>query len=129
MIIWKIKDECEDKDVVKANVKKELEALTGKIDGLIEMHIITDKLPSSSGDLMMDSLFESEDALKAYQKHPLHQHVANTFVRPNMCQRLSLDYEIKNRKTASLCKCECCSLLIFSSKTYGFFGTVDPFTA
>ena len=94
MIIWKIKDECEDKDVVKANVKKELEALTGKIDGLIEMHIITDKLPSASGDLMMDSLFESEGALKAYQKHPLHQHVANTFVRPNMCQRLSLDYEI-----------------------------------
>lgn len=94
MIIWKIKDECEDKDTVKANVKKELEALAGKIDGLVEMHIITDKLPSSSGDLMMDSLFESEDALKAYQKHPLHQHVANTYVRPNMCQRLSLDYEI-----------------------------------
>lgn len=94
MIIWKIKDECENKDTVKATVKKELEALVGKIDGLIEMHIITDKLPSSSGDLMMDSLFESEDALKAYQKHPLHQHTANTYVRPNMSQRLSLDYEI-----------------------------------
>lgn len=94
MIIWKIKDECEDKDAVKANVKRELETLTGKIDGLVEMQIITEKLPSSSGDLMMNSLFESEDALKAYQKHPLHQHVANTYVRPNMCQRLSLDYEI-----------------------------------
>ena len=94
MIIWKIKEECEDKALVKENIKKELEALTGKIDGLLEMHIIIDGLASSAGDLMMDSLFESEDALKAYQKHPLHQHVANTFVRPNMCQRLSLDYEI-----------------------------------
>lgn len=94
MIIWKIKDECESKELVKENVKRELEALNGKIEGLIEMHIITDALPSSAGDLMMDSLFESEEALKSYQKHPLHQHVANTFVRPNMCQRLSLDYEI-----------------------------------
>ena len=94
MIIWKIKDECESKELVKENVKRELEALNGKIEGLIEMHIITDALPSSAGDLMMDSLFESEEALKGYQKHPLHQHVANTFVRPNMCQRLSLDYEV-----------------------------------
>ncbi len=92
MIIWKIKEEAENKEDIKANVKKELEALVGKIDGLIEMHIITDGLLSSSGDLMMDSLFESEEALKAYQKHPSHQHVANTFVRPNMCQRLSMDY-------------------------------------
>ena len=95
MIIWKIKDECENKTLVKENVKKELEALEGKIEGLLEMHIIIDGLPSSSGDLMMDSLFESEEAFKAYQKHPLHQHVANTFVRPNMCQRLSMDYEVK----------------------------------
>ena len=94
MIIWKIKDGCEDKTAVKENVKRELEALTGQIEGLIEMHIITEKLPSSSGDLMMDSLFENEEALRAYQKHPLHQNVANTFVRPNMENRLSLDYEI-----------------------------------
>lgn len=94
MIIWKIKDECENPCEVKSAIKRELEALCGKIDGLIEMKIITDKLLSSSGDLMMDSLFESEEALKAYQKHPLHQHVANTYVRPNVCQRLSLDYSV-----------------------------------
>lgn len=94
MIIWKIKDDCTEKETVKKQIKAELEGLEGKIDGLVEMHIITNALPSSSGDLMMDSLFESDEALRAYQKHPLHQHVANTFVRPNMCQRLSLDYEV-----------------------------------
>ena len=94
MIIWKIKEAAENKEDIKANVKKELEALVGKIDGLVEMNIITENLPSSSGDLMMDSLFESDEALRAYQKHPSHQHVANTFVRPNMCQRLSLDYTV-----------------------------------
>ncbi len=94
MIIWKIKDECENKELIKESIKRELEALEGKIEGLIEMNIIIKGLPSSSGDLMMDSLFESDEALKAYQKNPLHQHVANTFVRPNMCQRLSLDFEV-----------------------------------
>lgn len=93
MIIWKIKDEAENKDEIKKNVKIELENLEGKIEGLLKMKIITEGLPSSSGDLMMDSLFESADALSSYQKHPLHRHVANTFVRPNMCQRLSMDYE------------------------------------
>ncbi len=94
MIIWKIKDDAENKEDIKKNIKAELEVLVGKIDGLVEMQIITSGLSSSSGDLMMNSLFESEEALKAYQKNPLHQNVANTFVRPNMCQRLSLDYEI-----------------------------------
>ena len=94
MIIWKIKEEAENKNEIKENVKRELEALEGKIEGLVQMKIITDGLPSSSGDLMMDSVFESTEALSSYQKHPSHQFVANTFVRPNMCQRLSLDYEI-----------------------------------
>ncbi len=94
MIIWKIKEEAENKNEIKENVKRELEALEGKIEGLVQMKIITDSLPSSSGDLMMDSVFESTEALNSYQKHPSHQFVANTFVRPNMCQRLSLDYEI-----------------------------------
>lgn len=94
VIIWKIKEEINDKDAVKANVKKELEALQGQIEGLLKMEILVEGFESSSGDLMMDSLFESEQALKAYQKHPLHQNVANSFVRPNMCQRLSFDFEV-----------------------------------
>ena len=94
MIIWKIKDEYNNKDSIRENVKRELEALEGKIEGLVEMKIIISPLSHSSGDLMMNSTFENEEALKAYQKHPLHCHVADTYVRPYMCQRLSLDYEI-----------------------------------
>ncbi len=94
IIIWKIKEEVPDKKEVKTNVKKELEALHGKINGLIEMKILTEGFESSSGDLMMNSTFENEEALMAYQKHPLHQAAANNFVRPNMCQRLSFDYDI-----------------------------------
>ena len=94
IIIWKLKDEIENKSLRKAEIKEALEGLVGKIDGLLEMHILTEGFPSSAGDLMMDSTFESSDALSAYQKSPLHQSVANGIVRPSMQARLSFDYEV-----------------------------------
>ena len=93
VIIWKLKETAENKEETKQNIKVALEGLVGKIDGLEKMCILTEKLPSSSGDLMMDSLFTDDEALKAYQKHPLHLEVANGLVRPNVEVRLSFDFE------------------------------------
>ncbi|MBQ9744256.1 MAG: Dabb family protein [Clostridia bacterium] len=94
MIVWKLDDRIENKNEKALEIKTALEGLTGKIDGLLKMEIIIDKLPSSSGDIMMDSEFESNEALMAYQKHPLHVEIANGIVRPSVSQRLSLDYEV-----------------------------------
>ena len=94
IIIWKLKDEIENKSLRKAEIKASLEDLVGRIDGLLEMHILTEGFSSSAGDLMMDSTFESNDALMAYQKSPLHQSVANSIVRPSVQARLSFDYEV-----------------------------------
>lgn len=94
VIIWKLKETVENKEETKLSIKNALESLVGKIDGLEKMNILIDKLPSSSGDLMMDSLFTDNDALKAYQKHPLHLEVANGLVRPNVDVRLSFDFEV-----------------------------------
>ena len=94
MIVWKLKDDIENKEATAINIKSALEGLVGKIDGLTKMEIIIDKLPSSSGDIMMDSEFESNDALMAYQQHPLHVEIANGIVRPSVSARLSLDYEV-----------------------------------
>lgn len=93
MIIWKFKEELENKEKRANEIKVALEGLVGKIDGLIEMQILTDKIPSSSGDVMMNSTFIDNDALKSYQKHPLHVEIANGLVRPSMEQRLSFDYQ------------------------------------
>ena len=93
MIIWKLKEDV-DKEAVAKDIKTALEGLVGKIDGLSEMHILTENLPSSSGDIMMDSTFESVEALQNYQKHPLHVEIANGKVRPNVDTRLSFDYEV-----------------------------------
>ncbi len=92
MIIWKLNDNASVN--CKQEIKLALEGLVGKIDGLVKMSILTDPLECSSGDLAMDSLFESKEALDFYQKHPLHVEIASTLVRPNVSIRLSFDYEI-----------------------------------
>ena len=94
MIIWKFKDELENKEATAKSIKEALEGLAGKIDGLVSMNIITEALPSSSGDIMMDSTFENKEALDFYQKHLLHQAIANGIVRPAVNVRLSYDYEV-----------------------------------
>ena len=94
MIVWAFRPELENKPAVAAQIKEALEGLVGKIDGLTEMHILTDPMDCSSGDVMMDSTFTSPEALAAYQVHPLHQEIANGIVRPAMSQRLSFDYVV-----------------------------------
>lgn len=92
-IIWKLKESIADKRESALEIKQALEGLNGKIDGLVDMKILVDNLPSSSGDVMMDSTFESREALVNYQKHPLHVSVADGIVRPSVDVRLSFDCE------------------------------------
>lgn len=96
VIIWNLKDTltAEEKQSVKLAAKQNLEALVGKIDGLIDLKIETVFLPTSSGEMMLDSTFESFEALKAYAIHPAHQAVANEFVRPYTASRSCVDFEI-----------------------------------
>lgn len=96
VIVWTLKDEYSDSEIeqIKAGIKEGLEGLQGKIPGLVEIKVNTDKLASSSGDAMLDSLFENEEALKNYSSNPLHVEVANTKVRPYVKIRSSFDYEV-----------------------------------
>ena len=50
-------------------------------------------MPSSTVDLMLDSSFESPEALKGYSVHPEHVAVANGKVRPFTAGRYCLDFE------------------------------------
>ena len=93
MIIWKLKEEYKDREGKKREIKDRLEALVGKIPGLIDMQIHYDPMAGSAGDVFMDSTFEDAAALAAYQKNFLHLEVANSVVRPVVDQRLSFDYE------------------------------------
>ena len=79
VILWKLKDMPEaEKTAVKAGIKAGLEGLAGQIPGLLEVHVYTDALPSSANaDLMLDTTFTDEAALKGYAVHPAHVAVAD----------------------------------------------------
>lgn len=96
IIIWNLKDElsAEEKKERCRLIKQGLESLAGKIDGLLEIKVITDILGSSTGDLMLDSTFESAEALKGYSTHPEHVKVADSTVRPYTARRSCVDVEI-----------------------------------
>ena len=95
VIVWSLKDELSDseKEAIKAGIKAGLEGLTGKIPGLIEIKVNTEPLASSNCDLMLDSSFETEEALKGYAVHPEHVAVADGKVRPFTKSRVCMDYE------------------------------------
>ncbi len=96
VILWTLKSEYseEEKTKIKENIKKEIEALMGKIEGLTEIKVYIDKLETSNADLMLDSTFVSEQALKDYAVHPDHVAVADNFVRPYTQTRSCLDFII-----------------------------------
>ena len=96
VIVWTLKDEFSDseKEQIKAGIKEGLEGLAGKIPGLVEIRVNIDRLSGSSGDAMLDSLFENGEALKNYSSNPLHVEVATTKVRPFVKIRSSFDYEV-----------------------------------
>lgn len=83
-----------EKADIKAGIKAGLEGLAGQIPGLVEIHVNINGLPSSNADLMLDTTFESAEALKGYSKHPAHVAVADSKVRPYYKSRVCLDYEV-----------------------------------
>lgn len=96
IILWQLKDELseEEKKVVKAEMKEGLEALAGKIPGLLEVKVQTEGLASSNAEVMLDTSFTDEAALKVYATHPEHVAVADSKVRPYTKTRLCLDFEV-----------------------------------
>lgn len=96
IILWKLKDEFSDveKIEIKKGIKSSLEALKGVIPGLLEIRVQSEFLPTSNADVMLDSTFESAEALKNYAVHPAHQDAANTKVRPFTANRMCFDFEV-----------------------------------
>ena len=95
IILWKLKEMSETEKAERVQkIKEGLEGLSGKIPGMTDIHVIIDKLATSTADAMLDSTFESAEALKVYSSHPDHVAVADTFIRPCIEIRSCIDYEI-----------------------------------
>ena len=93
IVIWNHKDDFND-DEKRANaliVKAELESLTNYIDEIIKIKVYINELSSSTVDIMLDSLFENEETLAAYQVHPEHKRVGE-YIGSVLQNRSCFDY-------------------------------------
>lgn len=95
VILWTLKDEfsAEQKAEIKNGIKAGLEGLKGQVPGLLDIKVYTNGLESSNAEVMLDSSFESVEALKGYAVHPAHVKVADEKVRPFTKTRTCLDFE------------------------------------
>lgn len=100
IILWTLRPELSEneKEAIKAGIKEGLEGLQCQIPGLLKIKVLTQgRLSSSTADLMLDSTFESPEALMAYRTNPLHVAVAEGKVRPFTFQRSCLDFEMDSQ--------------------------------
>ncbi|HCH28957.1 MAG TPA: stress responsive protein [Ruminococcaceae bacterium] len=95
IILWKLRDDLSEseKSEVRQNAKAGLESLGGKIEGLLRIKVNINPLETSNCDMMLDSEFESFDALKGYAKNPEHNKIADKYVRPFTAARSCIDYK------------------------------------
>ena len=94
IILWQLKDELsdEEKRTVCVNMKRELEALVGTVEGLCSLTVHIEGLATSNAHAMLESSFTDADALAGYAVHPAHVAAADNFVRPFVKTRLCLDF-------------------------------------
>ncbi|MCL2574812.1 MAG: Dabb family protein [Defluviitaleaceae bacterium] len=94
IVAWNFKEEItqDERITVGQKIKADLEALVGVIDGIISLKVYTEMVPPKSNrDIVLDSLYVSEEALAAYQVHPAHVKVAE-YVASMTTDRACMDY-------------------------------------
>jgi len=96
IVMWKLHENAEgnSKDVNARMAKEKLEALNGKVDGLVHLEVGIDySKTEASFDVILYSELESKKALEGYQTHPEHKAVV-PFMVAICCERKVVDYEI-----------------------------------
>ncbi len=96
IVMWKLKEEAEGQ-LKKANageLKIRLEALKEKIPEIQELEVGLQMEPSEAAyDVVLVSIFQNQEGLGNYQKHPEHQKVVE-FVKKIIMDRKVVDYEV-----------------------------------
>ncbi len=94
IVLWNLKEELSETEKREAaeRIKRELEAVKKEVSGVVSLNVVTNGLESSNKEIGLISVFESEEALKAYQVHPAHV-AAGSFIKTVTSGRCCLDYE------------------------------------
>lgn len=95
VVMWKLKETAlgNSKQANAHILKDQLEALNGKIPGLLHLEVGIDFLHGdSSFDVVLYSQLESREALTSYQRHPEHEALV-PLVRELTASRVVVDYD------------------------------------
>lgn len=98
IVMWNYADGFTDEQNANnaKEMKQKLENLIAHIDGIKLLSVTVNPLPSGNRDIILDSIFESEEALKSYIDHPEHVRVGS-FVRSVTKDRASIDYVVEEK--------------------------------
>lgn len=94
IVIWKLKEASPKIQQTQIEeIKKGLEGLVGKIEGLISAKVFTG-IGSDGSQILLDSVLENQQALDFYQEHPQHV-VQKNIISNYVCSRISFDYHLE----------------------------------
>lgn len=89
LVMWAYIDPDDPGNREKAvTVKAVLEDLKYAVEGVVKLEVHIDPLPGCNAGIMMDCLFEDEEAKEAYLKHPSRLQIRSllrSFTKDRMC--------------------------------------------
>ena len=95
IVLWDLREDLTKEEQLEAmeGIKSRLEALVGKIDGLLDAKVYFDMIDTCNSRIVLDSTLESEEALRGYIVHPEHK-LAGTYVKSKVANKRSADFFI-----------------------------------
>ncbi|HIT81673.1 MAG TPA: Dabb family protein [Candidatus Caccoplasma merdavium] len=93
IVLFKLKNDIEpsQKEVLKQDFKRALEALSGKIDCLRSIEVGLNDNPEESFDIALTTTFDTFDDLRHYANHPAHL-AAAAIIKEAKEARACVDY-------------------------------------
>lgn len=95
IVAWKYAENFTEREKIAngERIKQELEALNGKVDGLISLTVYNTPLKTGDYDIALVSELKDEDALFKYQENPEHKKAAG-FIKSVAKTRVCLDFSV-----------------------------------
>src|SRR5215208_1985793 len=96
IVLWTLKnrENVQNLEETAAAIKQKIEAMQGKIPGLLHIEGGVDFTRSAdSWDIALYAELESREALAGYHVHPAHEEF-KAFIGPRQARRSLIDYEV-----------------------------------
>jgi len=78
---------------IKREIKRILEELNGKIDGILSINVYIDGIKERNADVCLIVDCESKESFEYYLEHPLHKQ-CGLYIRPRVENRMDFDFKL-----------------------------------